>query len=117
MLNEANIFYHAFSTCVIIYIGKNMKIDLMCENYRAAAINRRMVKEGLNIEGYLFIEALVRNWPHKKRLPEWLLGTIPSISKHEARNMHPIDIRIEYRYYKPDGGFAVPFKEWEDNNG
>ena len=63
-------------------------IDLLCSDYKAAADNRRMVKLKQNIEGYLFIEALVRNWPHNKRLPDALLGTLPSIGKHEARELH-----------------------------
>ena len=63
-------------------------IDLLCSDYKAAARNRRMIKLKQNIEGYLFIEALVRNWPRKKPLPEWLYGHIPSVSKTEAKNLY-----------------------------
>jgi hypothetical protein len=47
-----------------------------------------MVRLKQNIEGYLFIEALVRSWPRNKRLPDALLGTLPSIGKHEARELN-----------------------------
>jgi len=63
-------------------------IDLLCEDYSKAKDNRRMVRLKQNIEGYLFIEQLVRNWPRNKRLPDALLGTLPSIGKHEARELH-----------------------------
>ena len=69
-------------------------IDLMCLDYVAAARNRRMVRLKQNIEGYLFIEDKVRNWPRGKRLPDALLGTLPSIGKHEARELngfHEVD--------------------------
>ncbi len=65
-----------------------MIIDLLCEDYSRAKANRRMVKLGGNIQGYLFIEALVRSWPHKKPLPEWLWGTLPTVGKHEARELN-----------------------------
>ena len=55
----------------------------MCSNYKRAAENRRMVRLKQNILGYLFIEALLRSWPRKKPLPEWLWGSLPSVSKHE----------------------------------
>ena len=63
-------------------------IDLLCSDYKAAARNRRMVRLKQNIEGYLFIEALVRSWPRKKPLPEWLYGHIPSVSKTEVRGLY-----------------------------
>jgi hypothetical protein len=47
-----------------------------------------MVRLKQNIERYLFIEQLVRNWPRNKRLPDALLGTLPSIGKHEARELN-----------------------------
>ena len=65
-----------------------MIIDLLCDDYSKAKANRRMVKLKQNIEGYLFIEQLVRRWPRNKRLPDALLGTLPSIGKHEARELH-----------------------------
>jgi hypothetical protein len=65
-----------------------MRIDLMCSDYSRASENRRMVKLKLNIEGYLFTESLVRNWPHKKPLPEWLWGKVPSIHKNESRQLY-----------------------------
>jgi len=71
-----------------------MIIDLLCDDYSKAKANRRMVKLKQNIEGYLFIEQLVRSWPRNKRLPDALLGTLPSIGKHEARELngfHEVD--------------------------
>jgi hypothetical protein len=47
-----------------------------------------MVKLKQNISGYLFIEALIRGWPHKKPLPEWLYGYIPSVSGTEAKELY-----------------------------
>jgi len=63
-------------------------IDLLCSDYKAAARNRRMVRLKQNIEGYLFIESLVRNWPRNTRLSDALLGTLPSIGKHGARELN-----------------------------
>ena len=60
----------------------------MCSDYLSAKRNRRMVKLKQNIEGYVFIEALVRSWPRNKRLPDALYGTLPSVGKHEARELH-----------------------------
>ncbi len=60
----------------------------MCENYKRATENRRMVKLKQNISGYLFIEALVRGWPHNKPLPEWLWGRLPTVGKYEARELN-----------------------------
>ena len=56
-------------------------MDLMCSNYVRAAKNREMVRLNLFISGYLEIEAMVRNWPHKKRLPDRLIGVLPSIGR------------------------------------
>ncbi len=58
-------------------------IDLLCSDYKAAADNRKMVRLKQNIEGYLFIEALVRGWPRKKPLPERLFGYVPLVGKNE----------------------------------
>lgn len=61
-----------------------MIIDFMCDDYEKAAQNRVRVWLKQNIEGYLFIENLVRNWPHKKPLPEYLCGHLPVVGKHEG---------------------------------
>ena len=67
-------------------------IDLMCLDYKAAARNRRMVRLKQNIEGYLYIEQLVRNWPRGKPLPEQLIGRIPSLGQHEMPyGMHEVN--------------------------
>ena len=62
-------------------------IDLMCDDYKSAARNRKMVRLKHNIEGYLFIEALVQSWPYRKLLPENLYGYLPSVGKQEAREL------------------------------
>ena len=62
-------------------------IDCGCDDFAAAARKRQMVRLKQNIEGYLWIEALVRGWPHKKPLPEWLFGHIPTIGREEEREM------------------------------
>ena len=69
-------------------------MNLLCDNYIRARDNRQMVRLKQNIEGYLYIEQLVRSWPRNKRLPDKLLGTLPSIGKHEARELngfHEVD--------------------------
>uniref|UniRef100_A0A6M3LTJ9 Uncharacterized protein n=1 Tax=viral metagenome TaxID=1070528 RepID=A0A6M3LTJ9_9ZZZZ len=58
-------------------------MNLLCDNYQRAADNREMVRLKQNIEGYLYIEQLVRNWPRSVPLPEQLMGRIPTLSKHE----------------------------------
>ncbi len=55
----------------------------MCEDYSVAKHNRRMVELKLNICEYVRIENLVRGWPKNKRLPDHLLGSLPTIGKHE----------------------------------
>jgi len=57
---------------------------LLCPDLEAAKRNRRMVKLKQNIEGYLFIEQMVRNWPRGKPLPEQLIGYVPTLGKHES---------------------------------
>ncbi len=69
-----------------------MKIDLLCSDYAAAACNRRMVRLKQNIDGYLWIENLVRTWPRKKPLPMWLYGRLPSVGKQEARELYQYGI-------------------------
>ena len=69
-------------------------IDLLCSDYERAAANRQMVRLKQNIEGYLFIEALIRSWPRKKPLPAQLLGYILSVGGHEGRELsgfHRVD--------------------------
>jgi len=63
-------------------------MDLLCTDYERAGDNREMVRLKQNIDGYLFIEQLVRSWPRNKLLPERLLGNLPSLSKHETRNLY-----------------------------
>ena len=81
-----------------------MLIDLMCPDYQEAKQNRRMVKLRLNVEGYVFIENLVREWDIKKPLPNVvhkegkmyvsytegtsLYGHVPSVSKAESRELY-----------------------------
>ena len=68
-------------------------IDLMCSDYKAAARNRRMVKLKQNIEAYLWIESVIRGWPHRKRLPYWVpQGDIPIIDKGEIQELHKYGI-------------------------
>ena len=61
-----------------------MEINLLCDNFKRATDNRQMVRLKQNIEGYLFIEQLVRNWPRGKPLPEQLIGCVPTLGKHES---------------------------------
>jgi hypothetical protein len=95
-----------------------MIIDLLCDDYERAKLNRKMIKLKRNIAGYIFIETMVRNWPHKKPFPEWLWGVLPTINKQESREfknngMHVID--DDYinnpRYYRLRNGFAISLNE------
>jgi len=58
-------------------------MNLLCSDFKRAKDNREMVRLKQNIEGYLYIEDMVRNWPRGKLLPEQLIGHIPTIGKHE----------------------------------
>ena len=69
-----------------------MRVDLLCADYVAAARNRRMVRLKQNITGYLWIEAIVRNCPRSKPLPEWLYHELPQIGKREAKELHKYGI-------------------------
>jgi hypothetical protein len=57
--------------------------DILCENYKRAKVNRKMVQLKQNIEAYLYIEQMVRNWPRSKPLPEGLIGRVATLGKHE----------------------------------
>ncbi len=75
----------------------------MCIDLEAAKRNRKMVKQKLNIDGYVFIENLVKAWPRSKPLPNVaykngqfrtvliggsnLYGNLPSLDKSERGNM------------------------------
>ncbi len=75
--------------------------DIGCDDFEMAALNRRMVRLKQNITGYLWIEAVVKGWPRSKALPEWLYGTLPTVGKHEARDLH------KYGMYTIDNEFEV----------
>lgn len=63
-------------------------MDLLCDDYVRASGNRTMVGLKQNIEGYLYIEQLVRSWPRNKLLPERLLGNLPTLGNNESRNLY-----------------------------
>lgn len=44
--------------------------DLLCLDYESAQRNRKMVKEKLNIEAYVYIENLVKGWPRRQKFPD-----------------------------------------------
>jgi len=69
------------------FITAGQIIDFLCGNYVRARQNRRMVRLKQNILGYLFIEALVRRWPHGEPLPDYLIGTLPFVGKREKRGL------------------------------
>ena len=67
-------------------------MNLLCSDYKRAADNRDMVRLKQNIEGYLYIEQMVRDWPRGKPLPEQLIGRIPTLGKHESMfGMHEVN--------------------------
>ena len=67
-------------------------MNLLCSDYKRASDNRDMVRLKQNIEGYLFIEQMVRNWPRGRPLPEQLIGHIPTLGKHESMfGMHEVN--------------------------
>ena len=67
-------------------------MSILCPDFRRAADNRDMVRLKQNIEGYLFIENMVRNWPRSKPLPERLIGRVPTLGKHESMfGMHEVN--------------------------
>ena len=61
---------------------------MLCMDYKRASENRDMVKLKLNIEGYLFIEAFVRNCPHDRPLPDRFYGRLPSIGNIKGKTLH-----------------------------
>jgi len=67
-------------------------MNLLCSDYKRASDNRDMVRLKQNIEGYLYIEQLVMNWPRGKPLPEKYIGRIPTLGKHESMfGMHEVN--------------------------
>ena len=67
-------------------------MNLLCADFKQAERNREMVRLKQNIEGYLYIEQLVRNWPRSKPLPSQLIGRIPTLGKHEIPyGMHEVN--------------------------
>ena len=61
---------------------------MLCMDYKAATVNRRMVRLKLNIEGYLFIETFVRNCPKNRHLPDRFYGSLPSIGNIKGKALH-----------------------------
>ena len=53
----------------------------MCMDLKAAAENRERIKQKRNIEYYIWIENLVKAWPHDKPLPNVIheKGTIKAV--------------------------------------
>ena len=74
--------------CYNIDIGEIMIIDLLCSDYKAAADNRRMVRLKQNIEWWIWMEGKVKSWPKNKLLPGEFLGRLPTIGKHESRELY-----------------------------
>jgi len=67
-------------------------MNLLCPDFNRASDNRDMVRLKQNIEGYLFVEQMIRNWPRGKPLPEQLIGRIPTLGKHESMfGMHEVN--------------------------
>uniref|UniRef100_A0A6M3L5Y5 Uncharacterized protein n=1 Tax=viral metagenome TaxID=1070528 RepID=A0A6M3L5Y5_9ZZZZ len=67
-------------------------MNLLCSDFKRASDNRDMVRLKQNIEGYLYIENMVRNWPRGKPLPEQLIGCVPTLGKHESMlGMHEVN--------------------------
>ena len=67
-------------------------MSILCPDFKKASDNRDMVRLKQNIEGYLYIENMVRNWPRNKPLPEQLMGRVPTLGKHESMyGMHEVN--------------------------
>ena len=67
-------------------------MSILCPDFRRASDNRDMVRLKQNIEGYLYIENMIRNWPRGKPLPEQLIGRVPTLGKHESMfGMHEVN--------------------------
>ena len=65
----------------------------MCSDYENAARNREMVRLKQNVEAYIWIEAVVKSYPHRKRLPSWIpQGDIPVVDKSEIRELRKYGI-------------------------
>jgi hypothetical protein len=62
--------------------------ELLCDDFKSAKRNRRMIRLKQNIEGYVYIENFVKSYPKNKRLPENLLGNLPSLGKAEESYLH-----------------------------
>lgn len=68
----------------------------MCSDYGRAAENRRMVRLKQNVDGYIYIETLVKNWPYKMPLPAWLYHELPRAGKGERLyGFHKVRINEE----------------------
>ena len=82
---------------LIVCYNISVKIrDIGCNDFVAAARNRRMVRLKLNIDAYLWIEAVVKSWPRSKPLPEQFYGELPLVGKSESRTLR------EYGIYEVD---------------
>ncbi len=63
-------------------------LDIGCPDFAAASRNREMVENHENAAGYQLVEAVLRGWPSRKPLPNWIpQGKLPTIGKHEAREI------------------------------
>jgi len=60
--------------------------DVGCDNLRKAALNRERVKKVY--PWWSWYETVVKSWPKNKPFPYWIpLGNLPSVSKHEEREL------------------------------
>jgi len=75
-------FFHAhWSLC---YNGYVSILDIGCDDFERASVNRLMVERGENLAGYKQIESVLKGWPHRKPLPGWITpGKLPRVGRHE----------------------------------
>ena len=60
----------------------------MCEDYTKAKENRERQFDPQYLVWWHQYESWLKSYPRKKRLPDWAIGNVPSIGKHEARELN-----------------------------
>lgn len=60
-------------------------IDIGCDDFSRASLNRAIIKLKYFTESYVIIERLLRT-NFSIRLPDQLIGSLPTVGKHRSNN-------------------------------
>ncbi len=63
-------------------------MDVGCDDFEKAALNRERIAKKQNVLGYIEVEIALKGCPFGKPLPKWIpQGKLPTISEEELKKL------------------------------